>query len=90
MALSSSDVRGIASRRREISPRAQMLYLLVLDDLREGRPFPSTASLAGALGTTERTVRLRLRELVDCGEVVLLARGELWIRRESPAAADSV
>jgi hypothetical protein len=81
--LTSADVRGIMSRRREISPRAQLLYLLVLDDVRDGKPFPSIATLAGTLGCTERAVYFRLAELVDCGELVLLARGVWW-----PACVD--
>jgi hypothetical protein len=81
--LTSADVRGITSRRREIAPRSQLLYLLALDDVREGKPFPSIATLAGRIGCSERAVYSRLAELVDCGELVLLGRGEWW-----PACVD--
>ena len=81
--ITSSDLHGIASRTREISPRSQLLYLLALDELREGRPFPSVATLAGALGVSERSVRMLLAELVACGEVVKISPGDWWIARDS-------
>jgi hypothetical protein len=67
--ITSSDLRGIISRRHEIPPRAQLLYLLVIDDLSDGRPFPSVATLAGTLGVTERSVYMLLADLVACGEL---------------------
>lgn len=91
--INADDLRGIMSRRREVSPRAQLLYLLVLDEAREGRPFPSIGTLAGALGVTERRVYMMLAELVDAGELVLLAPGEWWpvnSEAESRATGDRV
>jgi hypothetical protein len=77
--INSNDLHGIMSRRREVSPRAQLLYLFALDELRDGKPFPSIGALQGALGVTKRAVYLLLAELVECGEVVKLDRGVFWI-----------
>jgi hypothetical protein len=79
--LTQDDVKTIMARRRSISPRSQLLFLFVLDEVREGRPFPSVGTMQGVLGVTKRSVYLLLAELVDAGELVLTVPGGWWPAR---------
>jgi DNA-binding transcriptional regulator YhcF (GntR family) len=72
-----SDLLGIVSRGRALSPRSQILYMLALAAVSEGQPFPSVPALAGQLAIRERRVEQCLAELVAAGEVVKVSPG-VW------------
>jgi hypothetical protein len=64
----ASELIGVICRT-DLSPTARLAWQYLRVEQGAGRPWPSFAALAGALGISERWAREMVRELVEGGEI---------------------